>query len=193
MAEFSILIPSIPERTAKAAALFNKLVAQADKKPVEVLMLTDNRSLPLSKKRNALLSLSAGRFIAHLDDDDDVSDDYVDSILAEIVRSPNINVICFDQIADLGDGKPYRVSTSLAHENQDSYLLPDGSRGDIVRKPWIWCAWNGSLARQTVFTSSSYGEDWVWLQDMLKKSRTEIRIPRVLHYYFWSKDTTAFQ
>ena len=193
MAEFSVLIPSIPERTGKAAALFGKIAKQAKDKPVEALMLTDNRKLPLSQKRNALLALSTGRFIAHLDDDDDVSANYVDTILAQIGETPNVDVICFDQIADLGDEKPYRVSTSLAHENQDSYLKPDGSRGDIVRKPWTWCAWNGLMARKTLFSSSQYGEDWVWLQEMLKQCKSEFRIPKILHYYYWSKETTAFQ
>lgn len=187
--ELSVLIPSIAARTKQAAALVDKLTAQATGKPAEVIMLTDNRTVPLHVKRTTLLGLSTGRFVAHLDDDDDVSDDYVDAILEAATRSPD--VICFDQLADLGDGMPFRVATSLFFENQEPTFI-DGRRVDIRRKPWHWCAWSGALARATPFTSSQYGEDWMWLHEMLRKCRTESRIPKVLHLYRFTKGGTAF-
>ena len=192
MIELSVLIPSIADRAQKAAGLFQKVAEQAKDKPVEVLMLSDNRKLELNVKRNNLMRLSTGNFIAHLDDDDDVSPDYIDAILGGIAQNPATDVISFDQISDLGDKMPFRVSTSLLFENQDAYNKPDGSRGDITRKPWHWCAWKGSLARTVPFPTSAYGEDWSWLREMLKGCYTEVKIPKVLHYYFWTKTASAF-
>ena len=79
--KLSILILSIPSRNAKMIDLFNKVQAQVgalnERQSVEILVLMDNCSKSIADKRNDLLKASRGKYIAFLDDDDDVSEVYI--------------------------------------------------------------------------------------------------------------------
>ena len=77
----SILIPSLPERIHLLSSVLSDLHEQSKGKPVEVLVLTDNRHRTTGQKRNQLIGLAQGRFISFVDDDDSVAADYVDQIL----------------------------------------------------------------------------------------------------------------
>ena len=86
--KFSILMLSIPERIESMTAAVKHLQEQADAvgqgKAVEILVLLDNRSKSISEKRNDLLQIARGKYIAFLDDDDAVSKDYMSKILTAI-------------------------------------------------------------------------------------------------------------
>ena len=188
------MIPSIPERIELLTKLLGKLGLQVENQPVEVIVLMDNKKRSLGDKRNLMMRECQGTFLAHLDDDDSISDDYVTSILAAIDGAPKTDVVCFQQQSDLGDNMPYVVHTSLAYENEQSTFAEkkvDGKtvkyRPDIKRKPWHWCAWRAEIARKGVFPPDLKVEDWVWLQQVLPLCKTEIRIDKVLHYYFYRK------
>jgi len=195
--KFSILIPAIPERIGLLSKLLEKLNPQTENQPVEVIILMDNKKRPLGDKRNLMMRECQGKFLAHLDDDDSISDDYVSSILAALDRNPNTDVVCFWQQADLGDNMPYTVYTSLAFENEDSNIAKkkvDGKviqyRPNIRRKPWHWCVWRTEIARQGVFPLEFYAEDWLWLQQVIPLCRTETQIDKILHYYFYNKQVS---
>jgi glycosyltransferase involved in cell wall biosynthesis len=74
----SILIPTLESRKEEFHRLYEKLSNQiignslADE--VEILYLLDNREYSLGFKRNRLIEKAIGRFVAFIDDDDDVSD-----------------------------------------------------------------------------------------------------------------------
>jgi len=179
----SILIPSVFDRNA--SPLCQKLLAQIGDQPVELLVFTDNRKRPLGPKRNVLLDAAAGRYITHLDDDDDVSDDYITAIL-NVICHADPEVIVFNQQALLlgyGFGEnPYIVRTGIEYENEDSRMEGD-KRLDIHRKPWHWCVWRQDIAKSARFPENTMGEDWHWLKQIIPKVRTQHRIDRVLHYY----------
>jgi hypothetical protein len=192
--QFSVLICSILDRLDMATVLLRKLNTQAAGQPVEILCYTDNKAKPLPAKRNLLLAQAAGKFIAHLDDDDDVADDYIASVVAAALAQPDADVISFDQISNLEAKQPYetpfRVRTGLGHPNEDAHVV-DNKRADIRRKPWHWCAWSARLAKTAVF-ESGYDEDWRWIKQMLPEAKIEHHIDRVLHYYRWSPKVTTF-
>ncbi len=199
MVAVSVLIPSLTERLSVAGALLSKLHAQAAALPqdvqAEVICITDNRKLPLSLKRNTMMRLATGSFIVHLDDDDDVADDFLSEVCTAVLAHPTVDVICYNQLAYLNDDPPFRVSTSLSFDNEEiakvSKEHTDGAVWkDIKRKPWHWCAWASRLT-STEF-DEGYGEDWRWLLDVLPKAATEHRIDKVLHTYRWSKVATTF-
>lgn len=196
----SVLIPSLPERLALLQPLALKLNEQAAGRPVELLIFTDNRVWPLGAKRNLMMHVCAGQFITHLDDDDDVTDDYVDCIVANLQEYPDTDVLCFSSRANLGDNLPFTVRTGLDFENEQTnvqkVLDAEGKetdvdyRPDVQRKPWHWCAWRRELARQGSFPEEFYGEDWKWLQQVIPLCHKEVRLDRVLHYYFYRKDVS---
>jgi len=192
--QLSVLICSILDRVDMASALLRKLNEQAAGQPVEILCYMDNRAKPLPVKRNRLLAEAAGRFVAYLDDDDDVSDDYVVSIVDAALERPDADVISFDQISRLEGSQPYetpfRVRTGLHHQNQEACVV-DNRRADIKRKPWHWCAWSARLAKTAVFEAAR-DEDWRWIRQMLPEAKVEHHLDKVLHYYRWNPCVTTF-
>jgi len=195
--KFSILIPAIPERIDLLTRLLAKLNPQTEKQPVEVIVLMDNKKRPLGDKRNLMMRECQGKFLAHLDDDDSISDDYVSSILTTLDDNPETDVVCFQQRADLGDKMPYTVHTSLAFENEDSNIAKKKVNGktveyrpDIKRKPWHWCVWRTEIARKGVFPCEFYAEDWLWLQQVIPLCQTEVQIKKILHYYYYNKQVS---
>ncbi|HTP29481.1 MAG TPA: hypothetical protein VMK12_27925, partial [Anaeromyxobacteraceae bacterium] len=76
----SILIPTIVDRRRSFERLVRLLSEQAAGLPVEILH--DAGPEPTGVKRNRLLARAVGEYVAHFDDDDLPSDDYVVKVLA---------------------------------------------------------------------------------------------------------------
>ena len=68
------------------SVLFDKLNEQISKfqDKVELLVLIDNKKRTLGAKRNEMIGLAKGEYVVFIDDDDLVSEDYVESILEAI-------------------------------------------------------------------------------------------------------------
>jgi hypothetical protein len=77
MIQLSILTPAVPSRIFQLQKLCFELEGQIKGLPVEHLALLDNKRRTVGEKRDALLRAARGRYVAFVDDDDDVSDDYV--------------------------------------------------------------------------------------------------------------------
>jgi hypothetical protein len=85
----SILTPTIPSRmysdkgyTMELECLQQKIERQIGGQAVEHLILSDNRKRSIGAKRQALLDIARGQYIAFVDDDDDIADGYVEELLA---------------------------------------------------------------------------------------------------------------
>ena len=179
------MMPSLFERDVLRHDLVQELIAQAEGLPVELLVLLDNRQQSTGRKRQALLDLAAGDFLACLDDDDFVSTDYVSSILEQARLVPAADVIAFNSEATLDSGNPFTVRTSITFENEQ--VRQEGGRWvDITRKPWHWCAWSRRLARRATFPDTCVDDDWAWVGQMLPMALVEARVDRVLHFYRFS-------
>lgn len=180
--KLSILIPSLPERAAKLASLLGLLRPQVEARPgeVELLALIDFRTMSLGEKRNRLMSIAAGEYIVNLDDDDSLVEGAIDEILSATADSAP-DVVAYDQEVHLNGEPPFRVVTSIEHENEATKKI-DGEWITIKRKPWHWCCWRASLARQGKFIGR-VDEDWQWLQQVLPLVKVQRKLDRVLHVY----------
>ena len=89
--KLSILICGITNRDF--SPLLTHLEKQTQDKPVEILSLVDNKKMKIGRKRNLLVEMSKGEYISFIDDDDWVTDDYVDSILEKIQAKREIPVL----------------------------------------------------------------------------------------------------
>jgi len=144
---------------------------------VEILTFLDNRMRTIGEKRDALVQMSRGRFVAFCDDDDDVTETYVAELLNAIaMANEDVSVITFDQLAII-NGVQAVCSFSLSHPNEP-FKAP-GFR----RNAWHVCAWRGEMARKVRFPATNYGEDWAWAKHLVIDAKNELRIPRVLHVY----------
>jgi glycosyltransferase involved in cell wall biosynthesis len=198
--KLSILALSIPSRIDIFKPLLNKLLRQiGNREDIEVLSLMDNKSLHIYEKRNELLRIARGSHIAFLDDDDDISDDYISKLVDAIEKNPNTDVISFNQLCFL-DGKVAKVFAKMGNPHQ--HVLPHPTDPslcrDTLRPPYHWCVWKTSLARSESFRSA-YGqgttgqsfEDIDWLTRLYPKVKESVYLENdTLHVYRWSPSTT---
>ncbi len=84
----SILICSVVERGLMLNKLLDVLSNQKTKE-VEVLVEVDDREITTGEKRNKLLKRAKGEYVAFIDDDDTVSEDYIPKILKAIKSKPD--------------------------------------------------------------------------------------------------------
>lgn len=181
--KLSILTPTIPGREKQLKQLSEKIASQIGKFHVEHLALTDNRSRTIGAKRQALLDIARGEYISFVDDDDDVSADYVSSLIAAIEKGAD--VITFRQRA-IYNGKESEIVFGI--NNQDEQFNP----GAITyRAPWHICAWKRERIIDCQFGESNYGEDRIWCLQARKRARTGHHIDRILHNYRHDAATTA--
>jgi glycosyl transferase family 2 len=179
----SILTPAVPSRIDNNLSwLCGKIGRQIGAKPVEHLVLIDNKRRTVGEKRDSLLRAARGEYVAFVDDDDDVSDDYVDAILTAAVRKPD--VITFRQRASV-DGKKAEVEFRLGNENE-----PFVEGATFKRNAWHVCAWRRTLAIQSHFPAINYGEDWAFVAPLCAAAKSEVHVARVLHFYRHTSETT---
>lgn len=81
--KLSILIPTLPRRVHLLHRLLHVLLPQVNIDEVEVLFNSD-RGCTIGEKRNRMVAQAQGHYIAFIDDDDLVSDNYVVSVIAGI-------------------------------------------------------------------------------------------------------------
>jgi glycosyltransferase involved in cell wall biosynthesis len=197
--KFSILILSIPSRIKSLTAAVEQLQAQADgtgqPKSVEVLVLLDNRSKSISEKRNDLLGIARGKYVAFLDDDDAISKDYMEKILKAIDEHDGVDCITFNQWCSL-DGEPMDVEFGVGNPHGQLWRDEDGFLGDIKRPPYHMCVWRREIAQSEPFrpvygANGQSSEDIDWLLRLYPKVQTEHHIPDALHGYIYSSQTTT--
>ena len=196
--KFSILMLSIPERIESMKTAVQHLQEQADAtgqgKAVEILVLLDNRSKSISEKRNDLLQMARGKYIAFLDDDDAVSKEYMSKILKAIDEN-DVDCISFNQWCSL-DGEPMDVEFGIGNPHGQLWRDEDGFLGDIKRPPYHMCLWRRDIAVTEEFkpvygANGQSSEDIDWLMRLYPKIQTEHHIEDSLHGYIYNSKTTA--
>lgn len=189
----SILTPAVPSRLERLGELCRQLAVQIGSQPVEHLVLLDNKRRTVGEKRDALLRSARGQYVAFVDDDDWVSDDYVDRIL-EAVRNGDSppDVITFLQQATV-NGATGTIEFRLGHPNESftPSLHHSITPTFIKRNAWHVCAWRRSLAILSHFPATNYGEDWAWAAPLCRlPNLREVHIPAILHHYQHDARTT---
>lgn len=187
---FSVLIPSIASRTEKMMTLFNKIQAQikdvgAD---VEILVLIDNKMRTIGYKREALVQSAMGEYLAFVDDDDDIYDNYIKEIIKAISIS-KADVIVFNEHISLNGGNLFVCHFGIEYDNQECHQ-ENGVWVDITRKPFQSCVWKSSIAKSEHFPNASYGEDWYWCKRLLQQVKTQHRIDEILEKYTFDDNIT---
>lgn len=195
--KLSILILSIPSRFNLFQTLSNKILNQiGEREDVEMLSIVDNKSLHIHEKRNELLRIARGSHIAFLDDDDDISDDYIEKITSAITNNPEADVVSFNQTIYL-DGKEGKVFAKMGNPQEGVVDHPTNPAifKDTLRLPWHWCVWKRSLACSEEFRLNYVGgqscEDIDWLNRLYPKVSESVYLQEdCLHTYRYSSSET---
>ena len=179
----SILTPTILEREKQLKSLEASIEEQIGNRPVEHLILSDNRKRSIGAKRQALLNIARGQYIAFVDDDDDIANTYVEELLK--AAASGADVITFLQGATY-NGQHSVVNFQLG---QGDHAYQPG--GITKRDAWHVNAWRRSRIAHCQFGETNYGEDLIWCQQARRMAETTVHIPEVLHFYQHDSSTTA--
>jgi hypothetical protein len=179
----SILTPTIPGREKQLQALQRRIEKQIGIQAIEHLILSDNRKRSIGAKRQALLDIARGQYIAFVDDDDDVADGYIEELVN--AAASGADVITFLQ------GATYNGQQSVV-----DFQLGQGDHGFVPggltnRDAWHVNAWRRSRVAHCQFGESNYGEDLTWCQQARRMAQTTVHIPKILHFYRHDAAITA--
>jgi len=182
----SILTPAVPSRFAQLQKLSDEVARQCHEigtQDVEHLIFCDNKKRTVGQKRDNLLRMARGKYVAFVDDDDWIAPSYMQQIL--LASKDNPDVITFHQLAYV-DALSSDIEFKLGNPNEP--FNPDGT---TRRNAWHVCAWRRTLAIQSAFPASNYGEDWAFAAPLCAaKNLVEVHIAKVLHEYHHSSKTT---
>lgn len=187
--KLSILIPTLSSRSYYLKTLLDNISYQIQHKPVEVIWLGDNKSMSIGKKRNALLNMAQGSFISFVDDDDDISDNYVDVLLKAIDDNPDKTVICFHgtQTTDERKDIPFQYNVSFGRNHKK---VIDGQRWKVMLPDHL-CCWNKNHISEQ-FPNKSLGEDHEWARKMafIYNEQDQVLLTDSLYHYKFNRNTT---
>jgi hypothetical protein len=184
----SILVPTLPERSQLFTGLFNELYSQLTFMQtvhptlgdIEILVDDSKRfldgGLSIGKKREALVQRAEGRYCWFLDDDETIAPNYLETL----VRLCNLNrdVCTFRAIGKLDN---YWAVYDMSLYN--TWNEPSTFEKIVVRMPWHVCPVRTRYAKQCSFPDTSYGEDWEWMEQVLKHCKSEAHTDAVLLQY----------
>lgn len=176
---FSILICSLMNRYIALNELTKELKRQAqDTDRVEVLIEIDDGQITIGVKRNLLLSKAKGDYIAFVDDDDKVSEDYISKILKAIETKPDC---CSLEGILIRPGRKYEFYHSIKY---DKWFEKEGR---YYRHPNHLNAVKRELALQIGFPEMDVGEDFEYSTRLKPLLKTEASIKGILYYYVKDK------
>jgi hypothetical protein len=195
----SIVVPSMHSRAKQFRELYTNLTKQISKNrlgsKVEILDEIDNGYAPIGWKRNKLVMECSGHYVAHFDDDDTPSEDYVTSLVDAIESNYGVDVITFDgEVNYNGENKEMLYFNRKYKENH--MYSKDGKKWrermpchlNAIRRE---CALDNSFhvinkknARNRKERNDS-GSDVHYSLDMVNKNtlKTDFHIDKTLYYY----------
>ncbi len=173
----SILICSIIGREKKLSRLLEDLEKQKTDN-IEILVETDNKKMSIGAKRNSLLKKAKGDYIVFIDDDDEVSVNYVVKILEALKTNPDC---CGIEGFLIRPGCKYKFIHSIQYNTwfskNDIYYRCPNHLNPVRRE----------LALQVGFPEKDYGEDQDYSLSLFPLLKTEVYIQSILYYYIKTK------
>jgi len=174
----SILIPTLFERMdifqPKLQSLYKQIKDNNLEDKVEVIVMSDNRTLKLSEKRNTMQKLARGLYFTHLDDDDNFTEDYCVKVVEHIENLGTYHnklpdIIGYDQKCFVKDSvfilKP-SLNFGFRMEEAPRNVPHPYDVPVYFRTPWQWCLWNTERFQHVWRTDSDTNarEDQNWLK-----------------------------
>lgn len=203
MIKLSILIPSIKGREKTLNDILKQLESQcggiADigtydsfgedtdvfvhyyHNGMNCIVYIDNRQKSIGEKRNTLLDIADGEYTAFIDDDDSISDNYIELLTEGINKGVDCCSLKGIITTDGDDPRIYEHSKKYSEwrtngdDAQVKYERPQNHL-NMVR---------ASISKQFKFPETYHGEDHVWSMAIQKSGllQTEHYIDQVIYFY----------
>jgi|LakMenEpi03Aug12_release.lakeMendotaPanAssembly.Ray.scaffolds.fasta_scaffold24843_5 GT2 family glycosyltransferase len=179
--KLSILIPTVVGREHLLERLRSVLNPQLTE-DVEVIEQKDNKEISIGRKRQTLLEKAAGEYVVFIDDDDMISEDYVESILKALESNPDS--VGFEIECHGTTGKTASAS------NKWSTWKDNHGGFDYVRTPYHKTPIKRNIAVIIGYRDMRYGEDYDYSKRLKEAGfiKTEVYINKVLYYYMYVKE-----
>lgn len=185
--KLSILMCTLPEPFRDGNFLKDiseNITRQIQGRSVQFLYLGDNKSMTVGEKRNHLMNVAKGKRIAFVDDDDQISDDYVDRLLE----------YCELDFDCVGIGVKFTKDGLNPSDYDYSYKTNINTRvnGDRVygRMPNHLCLWKREIAMRCKFPTKNIGEDHVWAEEQLLKGYSFFKTDQIIYHYDFRPENT---
>lgn len=180
--KLSILIPTLTDRTESFNKIYHQLNTQANDE-VEIVSLVDSGELNIGAKRNILLERAKGDYVCFADDDDEVSSDYVETLLNAIESSPDC--VSLRGVITWKGKNPEIFEHSIKY---DAYNTTDNTI-KYERYPNHLNCIKSSIAKRFKFPETSFGEDTDWATQVKNSGllKKEIFVDKVLYHYLYTK------
>ena len=160
MKRFSILIPTLEDRKVEYFDKLYPFLKDQCTSEVEICVLRDQKQLIVGAKRNKLIEMAQGDFVAFVDDDDWVSDTYVKDILGAIKSDDHLDCVGFwGEVYFLNElaGKMIHSIACRGWHEEAGFYYRHPNHLNPVRK---------SLITGQKFQHISSSEDYFWSQEM---------------------------
>lgn len=192
MIDLSILICSVHTRYDSFLLnienqLFDQYnsLSESDRERVEIIVLTDNKKMMLGHKRNVMVDIAQGKYVAFVDDDDRVSDDYIKTLLD--ATEQNTDAIVFQAMVSLNGEDP-----KVCYYSND-YKRDYNTNKTYHRIVNHICCVKKEISLKSSFPNILYGEDSGYGKVLKPFIKSEYKIDRVLYYYDYNSNTTETQ
>lgn len=201
MIKLSILIPTLADREVLVKKLLANLSSQTGivnyllfesvyqmregrNDLIQILSLTDNKEMSIGEKRNKLLQAAGGECVCFIDDDDEVSENYI-SLLLEAVDSgcDCASLKGMYSVDGVDDG-------IFEHSLKYNEWSTTNNEIKYERYPTPLNMIKASIAKQFTFPDITHGEDHAWSKELHESGllKTEYYIDEVIYFYrYFSK------
>lgn len=129
----------------------------------------------IGKKRESLVKRATGKYLCFLDDDEDISPSYIETLMR--LCQNEVDVVTF---RNLTKTDTYWTVVDMSLKNHNEEATPDRI---VKRAPWHICPVKSEYAKLYDFEDSNYSEDWTWMEKVLKHCKTEAHTDQILHCY----------
>jgi glycosyltransferase involved in cell wall biosynthesis len=141
---------------------------------IEFIYEIDNGEMTIGEKRNKLLLRAQGEYVCFVDDDDNVADDYIESIMNALETKPDcvgIEGILKCQAGDL----IFRHSIQFQcwYTGSDAFYRTPNHLNPVKRK----------IALNVCFPSKNFGEDQHYSDGIKRQLKTEKYIDHPIYFY----------
>ena len=179
----SILTSSVLRRWTLLQELIILMDSQIKDLPVEHLVFIDNKKRSIGSKRQALLDLAQGDYLAFVDDDDVPAPDYVREIMT-VLNNGSPDLVVFPIRVTINGGQDGIVEPSVKYAPKIPGTPLAVYKPPVTnRPPHHLCVWRASIAKQSRFPDQSGKEDFIWAEPLWPLVKKEVRIDKVL--YWW--------